>query len=265
MEKITDQLQALSNQIYRWVPQPEPSFDLLNHTQIVAHRGCWNRQERLENTMAAFLESLEHNIWAIEFDIRWTRDDVPVVHHDATTERVFGESFRISDMRFDQLRSEVAQIPSLQEVVQTMGGRRHLMIELKSPCSPQQRRILKQVLSPLEPVDQFHLMSLNLNHFNNLKLFPNRTFVSIARTNIRSIFRDTCERRLGGLTGHYLILTDRLKEACHEQGISVGTGFPDSENLFYREVNRGVDWIFSDHASHLAALKDQKPFIEQDQ
>jgi hypothetical protein len=34
----------------------------------------------------------------------------------------------------------------------------------------------------------------------------------------------------------------------------VGTGFADSRRCLYREVNRGVDWIFSNRAADMQAV-----------
>ncbi len=255
MVKIADGLQGLCNQVFRWIPQSEPTPESLKDIQIVAHRGCWNSQERLENTMAAFLETLHHKIWAIEFDLRFTADNVPVVHHDATTERVFKKSIAIDEVRFEFLRSEIPQIPTLQEVIETMGDRIHFFIELKTLCNAKQAQILRELLQNLRPIEDFHFMSLELERFKPLQNYRSQCFVSIARTNIIHFFKKTTEMQLGALTGQYLLLTDSMKETCHQQGIKVGTGFPDSKNLFYREANRHVDWVFTNHAIQLAQWK----------
>ncbi len=259
MVKLTDQIQNFCNQVYRFVPQPEPTNWALDHVKIVAHRGCWNQAERLENTMAAFLESLQHNIWAVEFDLRWTKDNVPVIHHDANTQRVFNKNLEIAETEFSQLRSEIAQIPTLMEVIAALGNKKHLMIELKTLCLPEQVKTLHETLKDLTPVEDYHVMSLDLDRFTPLDFIQTKAMVSIARTNIQHIYKQTLERRLGALTGQYLLLTDAMKNSCQQQDILVGTGFPDSKNLFYRETNRGVNWIFTNQAIELAHLKDQDP------
>ncbi len=255
MIKVTDQLQSFCNKIYRWIPQPDPSARDLKNIQIVAHRGCWNDKERLENTMAAFLASLRHDIWGIEFDIRWTQDNVPVIHHDTTTERVFGKDILINQISFKNLRSELAQIPTLQELINIMGTKKHFMIELKTTPSVEQVEILSSLLKPLTPEVDFHFISLDLDRFIPLSQYSPKCFVSIARTNMHKIFKESLRRELGGVTGQYLLLTDSMTKQCHANGIKVGTGFPDSQNLFFRETNRQVDWVFTNQAALLATYK----------
>lgn len=52
---------------------------------IIAHRGASALAP--ENTLAAFKRAIDDGAEGIEFDVRLTRDGVPVVIHDATLER----------------------------------------------------------------------------------------------------------------------------------------------------------------------------------
>ena len=257
MIKITDSLEKLSNQIFRLIPQPKPSLNQLKHTKIIAHRGCWNTKERLENTLPAFIEALNYDIWAIEFDIRWTKDNIPIIHHDPNTGRIFGTDLQIAETEFKELRKEIPQIPRLDELVRTLGGNIHFMMELKNKCTDEQVNILKKILAPLKPIEDYHFMSLDLDRFTNLHFSDSKAFVSIARTNIKSIYQASTKMDLGGFTGQYLLLTGKMTDQCHKQNILVGTGFSDNKFLFYREANRGIDWIFTNKAIEIAELKSK--------
>jgi glycerophosphoryl diester phosphodiesterase len=68
---------------------------------IVAHRGA--SAVAPENTMAAFRAGLDAGAEGVEFDVRLTKDDVPVVFHDATMQRVAGIDARLGDLTFDEL------------------------------------------------------------------------------------------------------------------------------------------------------------------
>ncbi len=71
---------------------------------IIGHRGA--SAVAPENTMAAFKEAIAAGADGIEFDVRLTRDGVPVVIHDSTLLRTGGLPDRIVDLTL----SEVAKV-----------------------------------------------------------------------------------------------------------------------------------------------------------
>src|SRR4026209_3025795 len=71
---------------------------------IIGHRGA--SAVAPENTMAAFKEAIAAGADGIEFDVRLTRDGVPVVIHDSTLHRTGGLPDRIVDLTL----SEVAKV-----------------------------------------------------------------------------------------------------------------------------------------------------------
>jgi glycerophosphoryl diester phosphodiesterase len=42
-----------------------------------------------------------------------------------------------------------------------------------------------------------------------------------------------------------------------KNGQPVGTGYPASKNCLYREINRGVEWIFSNNAGELQGIANK--------
>jgi len=76
----------------------------MNTPLIIGHRGA--SAVAPENTMAAFREAIAVGADGIEFDVRLTRDGVPVVIHDSTLRRTGGLSQRIADLTW----SEVAKV-----------------------------------------------------------------------------------------------------------------------------------------------------------
>ena len=57
-----------------------------------------------ENTMAAFREAIAIGADGIEFDVRLTRDGVPVVIHDSTLRRTGGSNQRVADLTLQELK-----------------------------------------------------------------------------------------------------------------------------------------------------------------
>ncbi|MCC7271468.1 MAG: hypothetical protein IT561_02290, partial [Alphaproteobacteria bacterium] len=78
-----------------WGRVPDPPL-------IVAHRGAaglW-----IENSLSAFERSLAAGYRAVEFDVHFTGDDVPVVIHDATVDRTTDGTGAVAEMDLAELR-----------------------------------------------------------------------------------------------------------------------------------------------------------------
>ncbi|WP_319405047.1 glycerophosphodiester phosphodiesterase family protein [uncultured Desulfosarcina sp.] len=240
----------------RW-PRPAPPPHLLKSCRIISHRGEHDNHSRFENTLAAFDAAADAGVWGIELDLRWTRDRVPVVFHDPDTRRLFNEDIKISHMALDILKEKFPLIPTLSEVVDRYGGRLHLMMEIKTEPYPNpavQGRRLQQRLKNLAPGKDFHLMGLHPEMFGYFGFLPAKAFVPIARIRIDRFSRMAAAHRWGGIAGHYLLTTHGLLARHHQLDQGVGTGFADSRRCLFREVARGVDWIFSNRAAEMQAI-----------
>lgn len=103
--------------------------------QPIAHRGLHSTGVP-ENSLAAFEAAIEAN-YAIELDVRLTRDDVPVVFHDARLRRMTGHAGPVSTILSDELAElRLADtdepIPRLSEVLEHVDGDVPLLIEVKN-------------------------------------------------------------------------------------------------------------------------------------
>lgn len=66
--------------------------------------------------MAAFREAIRVGSDGIEFDVRLTRDGVPVIIHDNTLRRTTGLKHRLADLSWPELESLEVAVPSLEEL-----------------------------------------------------------------------------------------------------------------------------------------------------
>ena len=254
IEKIL--LQVVDFIFMLW-PQRSPAPDKLKTCKIISHRGEHDNRRVYENTMAAFDRALARGCWGIEFDVRWTRDLQPVVVHDPDLKRVFGIDTTIAAVDFKHLRSCCPEVPLLAEVVAKYGRQMHLMVELKEEIYPdpeRQNAIFQDCFAPLKPGADYHLMSLTPEMFELITFARPSIFIPIAMMDMARFSRLALDKGYGGVAGHYLLLTDAVLNRHRRSGQPVGTGYPGSKNCLLREVNRGVEWIFSNNAGELMTM-----------
>ena len=101
-----------------------------------AHRGLYDNDSIPENSMAAFRKAIECG-YAFEFDVHLTKDDDVVVFHDYSLDRICGDSRKIEDTDFADLKDMKLLgtdqgIPSFEEVLAEADGRVPLLIEIKA-------------------------------------------------------------------------------------------------------------------------------------
>ena len=243
--------------IYARIPRPLPDREKLVGCRIISHRGVHDNRTVFENTLAAFDRVRDAGVWGIELDIRWTRDLQPVVFHDESLQRLYGHSLNIRELTLAELQSSFAIIPTLKEVIDTYAQKLHLMVELKKEIYPDpvcQSRVLHDLFAALKPAVDFHFLSLNPELFKMIEFVPPPAFLPIAELNVSRFSGLSIRENYGGILGHYLLLTESVLKKHQNNHQKVGTGFVNSERCLFRELNRGVNWIFSDNAIGLQSV-----------
>lgn len=242
------------------IPRRTPTAQALSECRIVSHRGERDNHIVFENTFAAFDSLIAARVWAIEFDVRWTRDLQPVVVHDLDLLRVFGQRDRVCDLTLAELKVTAPQIPTLAELLKRYAGRIHLMIELKAEDYPdpgRQQERLQQLLKNLEPARDFHFLSLEPHMFTHLGGFPSACWLPVARVNIKQMSDFALKNNCAGLAGPYSLISGARVRRHLDAGQQVGVGFPAHKNVLHRELNRGVRWVFSNQALRLQNILEQ--------
>ncbi|XP_076753275.1 glycerophosphodiester phosphodiesterase 1 [Xylocopa sonorina] len=112
--------------------------------RVVAHRG--GGYDFPENSLTAFRNCKERGCSAIEFDLSLTKDNVPIIFHDATVDRVTGTVGTLKDMTWDQLKQldithnhplqhkfvNGEKIPMFHEAVETcLSNEQRMIIDIK--------------------------------------------------------------------------------------------------------------------------------------
>ncbi|MGD2269856.1 MAG: glycerophosphodiester phosphodiesterase family protein [Desulfobacterales bacterium] len=237
--------------------QPIPPPERLRDCKIVSHRGEHDNRSILENTLPAFDAVEGRGIWGLEFDVRWTRDLHPVVFHDRDTQRLFGIKSEICRLTISGLNTDFPLIPTLAEVIDRYGKKLHLMVEIKAEVYRRpvyQNQILADLFSPLEAGKDFHFLSMTPDMFDFINFIPAQAMLPVAGLNVRKMSALAIRKNYAGILTHYFILRDSMLCRHQRLGHHMGTGYIGSKNCLFRELNRNVDWLFSNKAGEIQSI-----------
>lgn len=233
----------------------------LKRPTIFAHRG--SSAHAPENTLAAFKLAIEQGADGIELDAKLSVDGHVIVMHDETVDRTTnGTGFVKLQTRKELTRLDAGskysvqfkdqKIPALDEVLNEIGGKVVINIELTNYSSPSDD-LPDKVISLLM---QQHLeSSVILSSFNIFALFRARYLLPkiplgflIHHGMAESMFRPRIVRfgPLLALHPAFSDVTPRLIQTAHQASCCIHTytvNQPDDmRQLFYA----GVDGIFTD-------------------
>ncbi|MDY3845676.1 MAG: glycerophosphodiester phosphodiesterase family protein [Eubacteriales bacterium] len=117
-----------------------------------AHRGCHDKEKGIpENSLLAFDKAVELG-YGIELDVQLSKDGVPVVFHDYTLNRVCGIDGRVCDFTAQELGKfslcgiENETVPTFAQVLERIGGRVPLLVEIKAEFSAIETTVAAQKL-----------------------------------------------------------------------------------------------------------------------
>ncbi|SIS41646.1 glycerophosphoryl diester phosphodiesterase [Zobellia uliginosa] len=100
---------------------------------VIGHRGAMGHET--ENTIASIEKAMEMGVDMLEIDVFKIKSGEIVVFHDDTVERLTDGEGAIESYTLAELKALTLEgghkIPTLQEVLDVMGGRTQLNIELK--------------------------------------------------------------------------------------------------------------------------------------
>ncbi|MFI3171084.1 MAG: glycerophosphodiester phosphodiesterase family protein [Eubacteriales bacterium] len=103
-----------------------------------AHRGLHDINKGIpENASVAFREAVSSG-YGIELDVQLTKDNILVIFHDNTLDRMCGVNGGIGDYTWKELQQFTLlhtkeKIPTLDEVLEIVSGKVPLIVEVKMP------------------------------------------------------------------------------------------------------------------------------------
>ncbi len=129
----------------------------------IAHRGLYN-DEINENTISAFDNAFNNGFDGIEFDIRLTKDKVPVIIHDSFLSRVSNGKGLVKNYTYNELlkynfgKKKEERIPKLTDVINRYNNK-IMIIELKENID---------ITPYLNNKNKYYISSFNYNYIKDI-------------------------------------------------------------------------------------------------
>jgi len=228
--------------------------------KIIAHRGASSYAP--ENTLAAFQKALDQEADGIELDVRLTKDNIPVICHDATINRTsngkgFIHKLTLSELKKYDFGSSFSRkyrkerIPTLEETLEFLQPSQiTLHIEMKNgPIIPEnlEEKIVelvyrydfedRVVFSSFDHISLQRLVAIDpqakiglLLHVNLIHLFD---YIDNTGLNVKSIH-----------SNHFYV-TETMIEKAHKRNLQVNVYTVNNKGLARSYEQMGVDGLIT--------------------
>lgn len=239
---------------------------------VVGHRGAMGHAP--ENTMVSFDEALNLGADMLEFDVRLTKDGVPVIVHDSNLDRTSNRSLNVADLTvadlskldagswFD-LRFSGEKIPTLADLLKwsktksTKGkSKPGYFVELKVDGDESRReQLIKAVLKELTAAGVLNRAVLVSFDEPTLVLIRRLSPTTATGFLYSDFLYDALDRAKNLKTNHILPRKDRvtgdLVEEAHGAGLAVVAWTADRLDEFRKLVIWQVDAIATNYPDRL--------------
>jgi len=246
---------------------------------IIGHRGA--SRFAPENTMAAFQLALEAGADGVEFDVRLSRDEVPVIIHDDNLRRTGTTPSRVADLTLSELQAidvgswfpskEFAgeRVLTLDQLFELFSSTNSLLY-LEMKCDPAERDKLAQVcagainLSPLKSrviVECFDLAGIATIKtidptIRTAALFEpslaNPPFI----TSVKRLVEQAVAVGADEIALHHRLARDRVVEAAKRSNLSVVVWTVDNPSWIARANASGVTSLITNDPGLMVRHRD---------
>ena len=223
---------------------------------IIAHRG--DSSQALENSLAAVRDALAGPADMVEVDVRKSRDNRLFIMHDESTGRTGDRGISIETALSEDIAAVRLKngepVPTLQDMLDLVGGRAALNLEIKSEGAG--------ALAAAQVVGSGYRGEIVISSFKEREVSDARRIMPTALSG--EIFDSFSVRDLSAYRakGYGLVslkrttVTRELVEACHDRKIKVFVWTVDDEKELEKFIAWGVDGVYSNGPSEMCKVVD---------
>jgi len=229
---------------------------------IIAHRGAPGYAK--ENTIESFEKAAGMGADMIEFDVRRTKDKVPIIYHDRLI-----QGKPVNELVYEEIKqiagNQGFHLPTVEEVLKWSRGRIKLDIELKEQDYEKE---LGELLSGYLKEDQFIVTSFNESSLKTIKdNYPGiqvglllGKFEASPRTRISEFFpMKRCKKAQANfLVVHFKLLRFGFLERVRRSRKSVLVWTVNDEEMIWKLLNdKRVSAIITDQPDLAVSLREK--------
>ncbi|MFF6804387.1 glycerophosphodiester phosphodiesterase family protein [Streptomyces sp. NPDC012616] len=227
----------------------------MQNVTAVAHRGDPYRHR--ENTIASLRSALDLGADAVECDVRLTGDGVPVLLHDATLKRLWGQDRPLASLSAAEVRGLTAgAVPTLAEALAATEGSR-LMLDLPGTREVGTARRIVDAVREAGAADRVYYCAGAVAMLAVRAADPSAeialTCTSLARP--RPALLAAVKPRW--LNYRFSLVDRDLAARVHRDGHLLSVWTPDTRRSLRRLVGLGVDSITTNRIDLLTALRKE--------
>lgn len=211
---------------------------------IMGHRGAAALEP--ENTLLSIARAIEIGVDALEIDVRLSKDKEIVVIHDSSVDRTTNGTGPVGSYTLEEIKKLDAgkgeRIPTLQEVIDLIGNKVRLVIELK------EEGIEKRVVELIKKngfEDNVYVISFWHEVVKAAKEMDKRIKTGILLVGCPVDACIATRAYADALVMKYDFVNRKFVEIAHEEGLKVFIWNIDDEHLLGPYVDMGVDGIGS--------------------
>ena len=252
---------------------------------IIAHRGASALAP--ENTFAAFQKAIDDGADGIEFDVRLAKDDVPVVFHDSTLNRLSSIKGRVSEFTSEELgkldvgswfnkknphrfnnKYSAENVPTLLQLFDFLRDYRGLIyIELKGRNEDmprlseticdliRQTNLLPQIIVKSFKLEGIAVAGQTLPEVRTAALFAPKILDILRKKKI--ILKKAQEFNADEISIHYSLATAKFVRRAEKKGLPVVIWTANNPAWVKRALKLGISAIITDNPAQLIKKRDE--------
>ena len=223
-------------------------------TKIVAHRGYWNMDGGVQNSISGLLAADNIGTWGCEFDIWQTADGVIMLNHDNNINGVYIQSSNYSSLK-DFTLSNGESYPLLRDYLTTYKekcNKTNLILEIKQHYSDYRKaRATRDAIAMIKELGlNDYVEYISFDQYSCDEVLKQNPDAKVAFLSSGVVDVAECARR--GYTGidlHYSVYQadPSLVVKAHELGLEVNAWTVNDEEAIRQMIDMGVDIITTDY------------------
>ncbi len=217
----------------------------------IGHRGA--RAYEPENTLRSFNRAIELGVDAVELDVRRTKDEEIVVIHNSDVNKTTDGSGSVSDFTLEEIKKFVTEkgehIPTLEEVLELVGKRVKILVELKETGI--EKRVL-DLIGEKGLLDNVIIISFHENALKKIRELNDKVTTGLIYVRHKNPIQAALDLKAKYLLPLYRFTHSANVEKAHEKGLKVIVWTINKAEEVAEYKKKGVDGIASDNPDILA-------------